>query len=223
MSEVAPHPVFVAGPMLGPGLFAAQVERFEGATYVEALDRGSGVGLAEWLAGVLSETPPPRAVIGHGLGAVAALQLATARPDLIHGLMLIGVGTKARVPSRGDLVDSIVDASFSDTAAASARATRDALSQVPAAALEEAAHAWAALELEGRLASVEQPTLLVAAGQDQLAPLDGAEALVAERAGAGLAVLPSVGHAAPVEAPGAIDLLAAAFLARLELTLAGES
>jgi pimeloyl-ACP methyl ester carboxylesterase len=209
--------------MLGPGVFAAQVERFEGATFVESLDRGPRVGLAEWLAGVLIETPSPRAVIGHGLGAVAALQLATARPDLIHGLMLIGIGTKARVPPRGGLVDSIVDASFADPTSATAQATRDALSEVDAAILEEAVHAWAALELEGRLEAVGQPTLLVAAGQDQLAPLDGAEALAGERARAGLAVLPSVGHAAPVEAPGAIDLLAAAFLARLELTLLGES
>ena len=207
--------------MLGPGVFAAQVERFEGATFVESLDREPRVGLAEWLAGVLIETPAPRAVIGHGLGAVAALQLATARPDLIQGLMLVGIGTKARVPPRGALVDGIVDASFADPTSPTARTTHDALTEVEPALLEEALHGWAALELRGRLGAVGQPALLVAAGQDQLAPLDGAEELAAEQARAGLAVLPGVGHAAPVEAPGAIDLLAAAFLARLELAISG--
>lgn len=222
MSGSAPHPVFVSGSLLGRGLFDGQVDRFEGATFLESIDRGSSVGLAEWLADELVTTPSPRAVIGHGLGAVGALQLSTARPELIDGLMLIGIGAQTRVPTAGDLRERIVEAAFTDPASPEARKTHDALAATESSVLEEALHTWAAVDLGGRLRAVGQPTLLVAAGQDQLAPLEGAEALASERSGAGLAVLPSAGHASPAEAPGAIDLLAAAFLARLELTLTGE-
>ncbi len=218
--SAAPHPVFVAGPLLGRGLFSAQVERFEGATHLETLDRAGTTGLTEWLASELAATPHPRAVIGHGLGAVAALQLAAARPELIDGLMLIGLGVETRVPTTDRDVDRIVEAAFADSAAPEAGRVRGALGELHDDVLQEALSAWAALDLAGRLAAVEQPTLLVAGGQDRLVPLEGAEELARERADAGLAVLPAAGHASPIEASAAIDLLAAAFLARLELALA---
>ena len=79
--------------------------------------------------------------------------------------------------------------------------------------------AWSAFESAGRLAHAPGPTLIIAAGRDPLVPVAEAEELAAELPASGLAVLPNAGHAAPLEAAGAVDLLVAAFLARLELVL----
>ena len=57
--------------------------------------------------------------------------------------------------------------------------------------------------LEGDLATVAVPTLVIAAGDDLLTP--GAEAIAAEIPGAKLVVAEGAGHAVAMEAPDAVN------------------
>ena len=64
------------------------------------------------------------------------------------------------------------------------------------------------------------PVLLVHGAEDHLVPVWLGEELARELPMAQMVVVPGARHALMSDAPGTVDLLLAAYLARLELTLA---
>jgi pimeloyl-ACP methyl ester carboxylesterase len=54
---------------------------------------------AEWLADVIAATPPPRVVLGHGIGGAFVLELLQRHADLLSGVILhapVGAGLATR-------------------------------------------------------------------------------------------------------------------------------
>lgn len=64
---------------------------------------GSIEAVADWLASVIATTgPAPAVVVGHSLGALAALDLAARHPDRVSRLVLVGAAM--RMPVHPDLL-----------------------------------------------------------------------------------------------------------------------
>jgi len=215
----APRPVFLGGAFLGGDPWREQVGRFEGCVALDLADAPrDDAARTTWLFDRLAEVREPRALVAHGLGAAAALALVAAHPGAIDGLVLLGLGAHGALP-QGATAQEIADLAFVEPGSEAATQAHEDLLARPEEMLAEDLAAWAAFESAGRLAHAPEPTLIIAGGRDPLVPLAQAEELAAELPASGLAVLPNAGHAAPLEAAGAVDLLVAAFLARLELLL----
>jgi uncharacterized protein (TIGR00725 family) len=233
----APSAVFVHGTGYGPGTWAQQQRRFEGALVPPLPGHPDGAGMhrveayAEWLGARLEEVPAPRALIGHSLGGAIALALALAQPDLVGGLVLVAAG--GRLPVREALVASLRD-DFPDGcrrfvrdsfAKEEPRLAERSLEMLIAAGPEtmlgdlEACQAW---DVRDRLGEVRQPVLVVSAADDRLVPVRLGEELARALPSVVMAVVPKAGHLVMLEQPGALNLLVAGYLARLELTLDDE-
>jgi pimeloyl-ACP methyl ester carboxylesterase len=193
-----------------------------------ALDRVEALAVA--LAPAVESLEGPRALIGHSLGGCVALELARTRPGLVDGLVLIASGARLPVPEavlervrrdppgeRRRLMEGFV----ADPARPIAREVRAALGDCRDEALAADYAACAAADLRGRLGAVRAPALVIAGGEDALTPPWLSEELARELPMAQLILVPGARHMPMADADGTINLLAAAFLARLELTLAG--
>jgi len=88
--------------------------------------------------------------------------------------------------------------------------------------LLEAFHASVGTDVGAYAARIGVPTLLVASENDDVAPLPSQHVLEAALADARLAVVPRVGHLAHYEAPDVVAREAAAFLAGLGSSGAGD-
>ncbi len=192
----------------------------------EPLDRVEGY--AAWLAGALTEVAAPRALVGHGLGAAIALTVARERPDLVDGLVLMGIGPTLPVADdalRRAGTDFPAEAErlvASSLAGADARARERALALVTAAGAASLAADYAAcraFDAAPWLGEVPQPTLVVAGAGDTVTPVAGGEVVARSLPAALMAVVPEAGHLTMVEGAQAVNLLLAGYLARLELTL----
>jgi pimeloyl-ACP methyl ester carboxylesterase len=193
-----------------------------------ALDRSEA--LAGALAPAVESLDGPRALVGHSLGGAVALELARTRPELVDGLVLIASGARLPVP------EAVLDSVHSDPAAERRRlmeafvADPDlpisgevgaALAECDDAVLAADYAACAAADLRGRLAAVRAPALVIAGGDDRLTPPWLSGELARELPMAQLILVPGARNMPMADADGTVNLLAAAFLARLELTLAG--
>ena len=78
-------------------------------------------------------------------------------------------------------------------------------------------------DVRGRLAGLDIPALVVSGEQDPLVPTWLSEELADELPDATMAVITDAAHVPQLERPEAIDLLVAAFLARLEISLTGDA
>ena len=215
----APRPIFLGGAFLGRAPWREQAARFEGCVVLELADAPrDDASRTAWLLARLGEVRPPRALIAHGLGAAAALALVAAHPDAIDGLVILGLGAHGSLPP-GTTTADISGLAFVEPGSEVATRAHEEVLARPEPLMAEDLAAWSAFESAGRLAHAPGATLIIAAGRDPLVPVAEAEELAAELPASGLAVLPNAGHAAPLEAAGAVDLLVAAFLARLELVL----
>jgi pimeloyl-ACP methyl ester carboxylesterase len=185
-------------------------------------------GCAAWLADALDQVPAPRALVGHSLGAAIALTLCRERPELVHGLVLIGIGPRLPV------ADGALARARDDFAAESARlagaslATEDPRTLqrilevvVAAGSASLVADYTACRDFDAGpwLGEVRAPALVIAGARDRITPVDGAEVVARALPSALMAVVPEAGHLAMVEQPGAVNLLLAGYLGRLELTL----
>lgn len=80
--------------------------------------RPSVAELADWLARLLDAAETPRAtLIGHSMGALAALETAARHPQRVARLVLLGVSTPMPV------AEALLDAARDDVAAAAAMIT----------------------------------------------------------------------------------------------------
>jgi pimeloyl-ACP methyl ester carboxylesterase len=193
-----------------------------------ALDRVEA--LAGALAPAVESLDGPRALIGHSLGGAVALELARTRPELVDGLVLIASG--ARLPVPDEILDRVrsdpagerrrlLEAFVADPELPIAREVGTALRECDDAVLAADYAACAAADLRGRLGAVRAPALVIAGGEDRLTPPWLSEELARELPMAQLILVPGARHMPMADADGTVNLLAAAFLARLELTLAG--
>lgn len=98
---------------------------------------------------------------------------------------------------------------------------RGALEDCDDATLAADYAACAATDLRGRLAGVRAPALVIVGGDDRLTPPWLSEELARELPMAQMVLIPGARHMPMADADDTVNLLAAAFLARLELTLAG--
>jgi len=76
-------------------------------------------------------------------------------------------------------------------------------------------------DLRGRLGGLNAPALVVSGEEDPLVPTWLSEELADELPDSSLAVIAGTAHVPQLERPDTVDLLIAAFLARLEQALTG--
>jgi pimeloyl-ACP methyl ester carboxylesterase len=214
--------------------WALQSPRFPGSVAVDLPGHPDGTaldhldGLVATLTGALERVEGPRALVGHSLGGAAALATGLARPDLVDGIVVVGAGARLPVPDSaierldadfGAERERLVEGSVTDAGSPAARRAREAIDACGPAGLAADYAACRSVDLRGKLAALSVPVLLVHGADDHLVPVWLGEELARELPMAQMVVVPGARHAPMSDAPGTVDLLLAAYLARLELTL----
>lgn len=188
--------------------------------------------MADWVIAEMEEIPGPLVMAGHSLGGAVALEVARTRPDLVAALILVSTG--ARLPVPDDAINRI-DHDFEAECARMVeqswlhhdadlirRGTNSVISMGPESLRADYLSAQSH-DLRGRLGNIEVPALIIAGEEDPLVPVWLSEELADELPDPTVAVIADTAHVPQLERPEAIDLLIAAFLARLELSLAGDA
>ncbi|MFN8120871.1 MAG: alpha/beta hydrolase [Thermoleophilia bacterium] len=229
-----PNPILVHGALGGPRCWAPFEGRFPGAAAVGLPGHPDGDATADLeeavtrLVRALELVPGPRALVGHGVGAALCVEAALQRPDLVDGI--VGIGLAPELPVTDDqLMAAFTDpaaeghrlllASVSDAGTPEALAVAALMEQAGARALAGDYQLCRQVRLHGRLGEVACPVLLIAGGDDAWAPPAAVEALARELPQAIMALVPGARHLVMLDRPATVCLLVAAFLARLELTL----
>lgn len=190
---------------------------------------GDVADLAERVARAIATIPGPRALIGHSLGGAVAIEVARARPDLVDGVVVIAAGARLPVPDaalarvREDFdaeVARLIEGSFADAAVTMADVARAALASCGPETLHADYTACRSVDLRGGLDAVRVPVLVIAGTDDPFTPLRHNEALARELPMGRLIVVPGGRHLLHAEYDVTVNQLIAAYLARLELTLA---
>ncbi|MBL8672133.1 MAG: alpha/beta hydrolase [Alphaproteobacteria bacterium] len=178
--------------------------------------------MADWLAKVIDAVGAAKAaVVGHSMGALAALELARRHPARLRGLMLLGIAQK--MPVHPDLLAAARD----DVPKAAAMITdwgfgapaqigrhpvpglwmagggQRLVERSPPATLHAdlaACDAWPGIA-EGTAPGVDCPSVVVVGGMDRMTPAKQGRALAARLAKAQLVEIPGAGHMMMVEAP----------------------
>lgn len=231
-----PRPIFIHGAGGGSASWQHQEPRFEGCMVLALPGHpagsamGSVGGYAEWVAAAVRDLPGPRVLVGHSMGAAIALQVGLDHPELVAGIVMVASGARLFVP------ETAFELARADFPAECERLIRKGWPEIDAdtlaaevAAMEEHGQdtliqdytACLNFDVRERLSEVAVPVLVVAGDRDELTP-----PTLAEELGRGLrqsivAVVPGSGHWVMKQHPGAVDLLLAGFLARLELTTDG--
>lgn len=230
--------MFIHGAGRTPASWGPQLARFEGALAVALPGHPDGTPLvgtdemARWVIDEIDQVPGPLVMAGHSLGGAVALQVALARPDLVAGLVLLSTG--ARLPVPPDAVARIDDDFEAECARMVEeswlhhdpdlirRGTNSVISMGPESLRADYLSAQGH-DLRGALGGLDIPALVVSGESDPLVPTWLSEELADEMPGATMAIVAGTAHVPQLERPDVIDLLIAAFLARLELALAGDA
>jgi pimeloyl-ACP methyl ester carboxylesterase len=181
---------------------------------------------ADWLAGLIAAGPVRPVVMGHSLGGAIAQVLALRRPELIHGLILVGTGSRLRVlpaileglrTQPEQTVESIIGYAYGDDPdpALVERGRREMLEVDPGVILGDFA-ACDAFDATDRLGEIAAPTCVIVGAEDKLTP-PKYSAFLAERiphAGEPV-VIPGGGHMIYIEEPAAFNQAVSGFLAGL--------
>ncbi len=182
---------------------------------------GSVEEIADWIAALLDTAgSPDAALVGHSMGAAAALECAARHPGRVRALALLG--TAPSMPVHPDLLaaaragdhvahELITDWSLGRRAhlggstaigmwmAGGADALLDTVGYDVLAADLAASNAYEGAEAAA--AQVRCPTLVVLGGDDRMTPRRKGEQLAAAIPGARTAVLPGSGHSLMAERP----------------------
>jgi len=229
-----PTPILVHGALGGSRCWAPFEGRFPGAAAVGLPGHPDGDATADMeeavtrLARAVEPVPGPRALVGHGVGAALCVEAVLQRPDLVDGIVAIGLA--AELPVTDDqLMAAFTDpaaeahrlllASVSDAGTPEALAVADNMDRGGARALAADYQLCRQVTLHGRMREVACPVLLIAGADDAWAPPAAVEALARELPQALMALVPGARHLAMLDRPATVSLLVAAFLARLELSL----
>ncbi len=230
-----PRPILIHGSGGDHRVWTAQTAVLAGAIAVDLPGHPDGeplddvVALGARVAGAVATVPGPRVLIGHSLGGAVALEVVRTRPGLVDGLVVIASGARLGVPdaimarARDDFAgerERLVAASFADPDATMAALVRAALDAAGPDALVADYAACRTVDLRGGLGGVRVPVLVIAGGDDPLTPVHHAEALARELPVSRMVVIPGARHMPMAEFDVTVNLLLAAWLARVELTLA---
>ncbi|MEK6347228.1 MAG: alpha/beta fold hydrolase [Burkholderia sp.] len=174
-------------------------------------------------------------LVGHSMGGKVAQQLAAWRPRGLAGVVLVAPSppTPMAVPAEAraamaaaydsrESVEQVLDAVLTATplpAAPREQAIADSLRGAPPAKL-----AWPGAgmleDIAGEVGAIEVPVRVIAGERDQVERVEVLQRELLPRIpGAGLEVLPAVGHLLPLEAPEALVERIGAFLDALEAGL----
>lgn len=230
--------MFIHGAGRTPASWGPQLARFEGALAVALPGHPDGAPLlgtqamAEWVIAEVEEVPGPMVMVGHSLGGAVALEIALARPELVAGLVLVSTGARLPVP---DEAIARIDADFEAECARMVqeswlhhdpdlirRGTNSVISMGPESLRTDYLSARDH-DLRGKLGGIDVPVMVMSGESDPLVPMWLSEELADELSGATLAIIAETAHVPQLERPEMIDLLIAAFLARIELALAGDA
>ena len=230
--------MFIHGAGRTPASWGPQLARFEGALAVALPGHPDGAPLlgtqamAEWVIAEVEEVPGPMVMVGHSLGGAVALEIALARPELVAGLVLVSTGARLPVP---DEAIARIDADFEAECARMVqeswlhhdpdlirRGTNSVISMGPESLRADYLSARDH-DLRGKLGSIDVPAMVMSGESDPLVPTWLSEELADELSGATLAIIAETAHVPQLERPEMIDLLIAAFLARIELALADDA
>lgn len=178
---------------------------------------------ADWLAALVAETgPEPAWLVGHSMGALAALETAARHPERVAGLCLLGAA--ASMPVHPELlrlaaehdpkaVDLMVDWAFGTRGHVGGNplpggwlmgtAKGLLLRGDPAVLAGDLAACDAYDRGEAAAAAVRCPTLVVLGGEDRMTPPKAGEKLASLIPGARTSEIEAAGHMMMVEAPDA--------------------
>ena len=231
--------VFVHGEGGSAQLWSRQIAHFGAAHSPVAIDlpgHGRSTGLdgpesveaaAEILAALLVAIgSPPAVLVGHGLGGHIALATAAQRRDLVRGVVTIGTAARAEIaPSLIEQLEQVVRGRLGqqfDTPFFCAQPDMGVMRELwgelvktdPRVRLSDLL-AYRASSLEGTLARVSAPVLVLHGSDDRLCARAGAEALVAALPHARISIVEGAGHVAHLERAEAVNRAIEEFVAAL--------
>ena len=226
----APRPIFLHGAIAGPSSWGSVTERFDGGVVVGLPGHPTGAAitdpdrLAEWTARALAELEGPRVLVGQGLGGQLALMIAARFPDVTTGVVAMGCAARLRAPDVPLDPDAAITALLADSMGEPdgdfGQSLELAMQIVGATTLAADLDLVSAIDLTPLVGAVTCPVLVVVGDGDVWAPPDEAASLAAAIAGSHMVVINGARHLVQADAPRTVELLVAAFLARLELTVA---
>lgn len=224
----APRPIFLHGAIAGPSSWGSVPERFGGGAVLGLPGHPAGVPitdadrLADWTALALGELDGPRVLVGQGLGAQLALTIAGRHPDVTEGVVAIGCARRLRTPALPADPDAAIAAllahSMGEPDGDFGQSLKLAMRIVGPTTLAADLDLVRTIDLAPSLDAITCPVLVVVGDGDRWAPPDAAAELAASVGASHMIVVAGAHHLVQADAPGTIELLVAAFLARLELT-----
>lgn len=233
----SPRPVFIHGAGRTPASWGPQLARFEGALAVALPGHPDGVPLhgatemAGWVIAEVEEIPGPLVMVGHSLGGAVALEVALQRPDLVAGLILVSTGARLPVPDDAIArIDSDFEAECTRMVEQSwlhhepeliRRGIASVVSMGPEALRADYLSARDH-DVRNLLDDITVPALVVAGEHDPLVPPWLSQELADGLPDASMVVVEDAAHVPQLERADVVDLLVAAWLARLELSLLGD-
>ncbi|WP_240540072.1 alpha/beta fold hydrolase [Salinarimonas soli] len=216
--------VLLPGLLCDESVFAHQVEAlrpYANAVVANLSEDDSITGMAER---ALALRDGPLVVIGHSMGARAALEMARLAPQRVARLVLMDTGAHPRREGEEVKRQALIDLADREGMAALAerwlppmvhedRVGDDALMAPLRAMVMRATPAQHARQIRALLnrpdarpllPAIECPTLVMVGRQDRWSPLAQHEEIAAAIPDATLVVIEDSGHMAPVEQPRAV-------------------
>lgn len=227
----APRPIFLHGAIAGPSSWGSVPERFDGGAVLGLPGHPAGASvddpeaLVRWTAAALGQIDGPRVLVGSGLGAQLALRIAHEDPDLVDGIVAIGIAERLRVPAVGpdpdDAIATLLAASIGEPDGDFAESLELSMQIIGPVTLAADLSITAAIDLRPLAPGIDCPVLVINGSNDSWAPPTQAAALTAALPTAQMVVVDGAAHLVHADAPRTAELLIAAFLARVELTALG--
>jgi pimeloyl-ACP methyl ester carboxylesterase len=205
--------------------FGAQVDALREVAAFAVADLTAEDSIAALAASALRQAPPgPLALVGHSMGGYVALEIMRQAPERIERLALLNTNARpdsAEATANRRRLMALAQKDFPAVIQAllpklvnpehlesvSGTITEMALATGKEAFLRQEEAIIGRIDSRPRLGAIRCPTLVVAAGDDQLMPVEVLEELAGAIPGARLATLAGCGHMASLERPAEVTKL----------------